>query len=208
MGGMIFSCAHCVGTKEGEQIIPEEGAAVPRVMTTKADKKKLLKLKELSLYIAEQCRDIARFGNVKLNKILYYADFEAYRVWGEPITGATYQRDTYGPVPLGMRAAREELQRERAAIVLADERRQKRLVPLRPAVTKHFKPEELALVKAVVEEFRHRTAGYLSRESHKRAGWRLAKPGEEIPYYTAFIPDVPLKLTEGELEWARQMARA
>src|SRR6266540_3889807 len=50
------------------------------------------KLKELILYVADRSRDDLNFGAVKLNKILYYADFYAYRRLGHPITGAEYQK--------------------------------------------------------------------------------------------------------------------
>ncbi len=57
------------------------------------------KFRELFLYIAESCAEDPRFGAVKLNKILYYADFEAYRRLGEPITGDTYRKLSEGPAP-------------------------------------------------------------------------------------------------------------
>ena len=35
---------------------------------------------------------------VKLNKLLYRADFEAFRLLGHPITGETYEKQEFGPV--------------------------------------------------------------------------------------------------------------
>ena len=47
-----------------------------------------------SIYIVQTERFLdERFGAVKLNKILYFADFEAYRRLGEPITGGDDSSD-------------------------------------------------------------------------------------------------------------------
>jgi len=46
------------------------------------------KFKELLLYVAEQSVGDPHFGKTKLNKILYYIDFQAHGVLGEPVTGA------------------------------------------------------------------------------------------------------------------------
>src|SRR5262245_55681451 len=43
------------------------------------------KFKELVLYLALQSRADKQFGMVKLNKLLYLCDFEAYRVLGHSI---------------------------------------------------------------------------------------------------------------------------
>jgi Protein of unknown function (DUF4065) len=58
------------------------------------------KFKELVIYLcaaAEQAGDEG-FGMVKLNKLLYRADFEAYRLLGHSVTGETYEKQEYGPV--------------------------------------------------------------------------------------------------------------
>lgn len=58
------------------------------------------------LYIAKRSLTDPYFGYVKLNKILFYADFVAYGELGKPITGATYIRNLYGPTPRGSRRSR------------------------------------------------------------------------------------------------------
>ena len=49
------------------------------------------KLCELIIYIAEHSKDDTSFGAVKLNKLLYYSDFSAYRQLRNSITDAEYQ---------------------------------------------------------------------------------------------------------------------
>ena len=67
------------------------------------------KFRELLLYIASESTDDPPFGAVKMNKILYYADFAAFRQFGKPITGATYRKLMEGPAPLEMLKERHAL---------------------------------------------------------------------------------------------------
>ncbi|MEP6936295.1 MAG: type II toxin-antitoxin system antitoxin SocA domain-containing protein [Nitrospirota bacterium] len=47
--------------------------------------------------IAHKGKTDPRLGSVKLNKLLYYADFTAYRNLEKAITGAEYQHLPEGP---------------------------------------------------------------------------------------------------------------
>nr|MBC8452856.1 DUF4065 domain-containing protein [Chloroflexota bacterium] len=58
------------------------------------------KFRELLLYVSERSKEDPRYGATKLNKILYYADFGAFRILGAPITGARYRRLHEVPVPI------------------------------------------------------------------------------------------------------------
>ncbi len=53
-----------------------------------------IKLRELVLYLATLSEGDATFGKVKLNKLLFYADFNAYLKFGKPITGHEYQKNS------------------------------------------------------------------------------------------------------------------
>ena len=57
------------------------------------------KFRETVIYIAGKCAGDPTFDTIKLNKILYYADFAAYRQLGSPITGAEYRKYAEGPAP-------------------------------------------------------------------------------------------------------------
>lgn len=148
------------------------------------------KFKELVLYVADRSLDDRYFGATKLNKLLFYADFIAYRDLGKPITGATYQKQDFGPVPKQMTSTRAALRKEKAAEVVKNYElhfRQKRLLPLREANLDAFSGAEIALVDKIIEMFRFRSAGDVSTFSHRAPGWQIAGDKEEIPYFTAFI---------------------
>lgn len=69
------------------------------------------KFKELVLYLSAASTADEGFGMVKLNKLLYHADFEAYRLLGHSITGATYEKQAYGPVARELPLVLDELGR-------------------------------------------------------------------------------------------------
>ena len=57
------------------------------------------KFQELVMYIAQSTEDDPTTSLIRINKILYYSDFEAYRQFAEPITGACYRKFHEGPAP-------------------------------------------------------------------------------------------------------------
>jgi len=57
------------------------------------------KFRELLLYIAAQGEDDPEFGTTRLYKALFYADWNAYIVSGQSITGHQYIKGPYGPMP-------------------------------------------------------------------------------------------------------------
>src|SRR6059036_264940 len=69
------------------------------------------KFKELVLLLAKRSDDDPRMSRVKLNKLLYLADFEAFRRLGKSITGATYIRGEHGPMAAELPGAEQELGR-------------------------------------------------------------------------------------------------
>ena len=84
------------------------------------------KFKRLVHYVIWRAGKRDWFGAVKLNKVLWFSDTEAFAHTGEPITGATYTRQQFGPVPKAIMPIRDELQRE-GAITIVRERKTDRL---------------------------------------------------------------------------------
>lgn len=167
------------------------------------------KLKELILYIAEVSQKDQRFGAVKLNKILFWADFEAYRRLGNSITGAEYQHLPEGPAPRQLLPARRQLEEDGSLEMT--ERPFHSYVQTVPQVKRTpnlrlFTPEEILIVDEVVEMLRSYTGADVSEISHREWGWRLTNDGETIEYRTAWLS--PMALTEAQTEKAQQVAAA
>jgi len=165
------------------------------------------KFSELVLYVAKRSEDDPRFGAIKLNKILYYADFNAYRILGQPITGATYQKLSEGPAPRQMLGVRSRML---DAGAISIEHRpcfsgvQQRIVPRREPDKTLFTREELAIVDEAISALWHMTEREASDFSRRETGWRLARQGEDIPYETAWLSAEPVP-QEAE-EYGRELA--
>ena len=57
------------------------------------------KLREMILLISERRQADPKFGAIKLNKLLFHADFSAFLTHGEPIAGKEYLKLPQGPAP-------------------------------------------------------------------------------------------------------------
>ena len=57
------------------------------------------KFRNLALYLAHKAKDDPHFGMVKLWIQMYYCDFISFQRTGKPITGATYEKRSWGPYP-------------------------------------------------------------------------------------------------------------
>jgi hypothetical protein len=149
------------------------------------------RFKELVLYIVALSADDDAFGAVKLNKLLFYCDFTAYRELGHALTGAHYQKLPWGPAAIEFLPLQDELLRDGLARVETRDRgghEQRVTVALQPPELRVFTPDELALVERVVGEMRSQDARSISDLSHAQsAGWQLVDEGQVIPYDTAFI---------------------
>ena len=165
------------------------------------------KLRELVLLVAERARDEHYFGRVKLNKVLFYIDFRAYRDNGQAVTGAEYQRMDFGPVPRELRTVLDQMLQDKSAALreeLVGSYTQSRVVPLREADTSVFSAEELNVIDSVLSEFRGLSGSRSSDLSHEEAGWRLAREGETIPYFTAYL--MTPRLSEDDINFLRAEA--
>lgn len=165
------------------------------------------KFAELVVYIATRCQSFELFGATKLNKILFYSDFEMYRDSGRAITGAKYVAHQFGPVPDRMASVRDSLIKDKAVAVFnrnpQSNFRQDRLVPLRNPDLAAFDPEEISLVDNVIGTLKNETASFVTELSHGFLGWQAAWKESEarqeasvpslatgdvgIPYETVFV---------------------
>lgn len=168
------------------------------------------KFKELLIYIAKASEKDPRFGAIKLNKILYFSDFAAYRLRGRSITGAKYKNLPEGPAPTALLPIREKLITSNA-IRLAKRLYyggvQDTIEALRPADESVFNAGngELMIVDEVIKWLWNKNGREVSDLSHKEPGWLLTDPGEMIPYRTAWLSTEPL--TEEQIELGKVVAQ-
>jgi hypothetical protein len=164
------------------------------------------RLKELILHIARQSEGDEAFGAVKLNKILFAADFAAYIKFGKSITGQEYFALERGPAPRRLKPILDDMIRRREAAEREDDfhgYRQRRVFALREADLKQFQAEEIALVDHIIHDWQGVTGSQLSRASHQFLGWKVAAEREVIPYTAGLV--CQRDLTKVEQEVARKL---
>jgi hypothetical protein len=159
------------------------------------------KFKELILLFAERSAADpvmrSRMSRVKLNKLLYLADFEAFRLLGHSITGATYVRGEHGPMAYELPLAEDELGRggllSWRVEQLADGVSQKVPVAEQAADPSVFESDELPIIEYALKELAEHGGKAAADWSHDDSvGWRLAKEDlERIPYETSIIASEP-----------------
>ena len=158
------------------------------------------KLAEMILYVCQKCADDPCFGAIKLNKILYFADFYHYGNFGTPITGVEYQKLPHGPAPRRLVPVRDRLIEERALgiqpVALVSGATQKRPVNLRQANLKMFSGDEIATIDEIIDVLRNLNSAQASELSHQMVGWLAVDEGATIPYSTVFLSNEPLNEAE------------
>ena len=145
------------------------------------------KMKELILYLAARSVDDPRFSSTKLNKLLFYCDFTAYRQLGHSITGHPYQKLHFGPAP-------------KAMIPILQYREQ------RLTKTSVLSLEEVALADQILEELWEDGASDAGDLSYDFIGWKAATLDEVIPYETVFVGDPSAPVSEDEVEFCLRLA--
>jgi uncharacterized phage-associated protein len=132
---------------------------------------------------------VSCLGRVKLNKLLYFADFDHFEKYGESITGETYQNDKLGPVPMHIEETIEEMESAKEADIVAEaviDFVRYHLVPRIHYNPSIFKPSEMEILSAVSEKWGHHTAKELVIASHGEAPWLATRNGNIIPYALAY----------------------
>lgn len=164
------------------------------------------KLAKLTHYICFQRHAPRMLDATKLNKILWYTDLIAYLKTGKQITGETYVKQRYGPVPKHIPAVIGELEEKRDLVVkevpFVGKKKRQYIALTEPDISM-FSPEEVNIVDSVMDVVCHRrTASSIGLASHDVI-WKLAEIGEEIPMYAVLASELG-EVTEKDIRWAQE----
>ena len=150
------------------------------------------RLKQMVLYVSKRCETAKRFGGIKLNKILWKSDFDAYAARGIPVTGRAYQRLRLGPAPKEMVPVRREMV-SRGMIRIdqvdfGDDIVEHRTMALIEPDLANFAEGDLAYVESAIGYYWHMTGMETSDDSHGPA-WMTRSDQEPMPYESALLSD-------------------
>ncbi len=152
------------------------------------------KLKNVLLYILERCAGKPNFGETVLYKLLYFSDFNYYELYEEHLTGASYRKLPFGPVPhnldtiINQMIGHGQLQRVRTEYHGLP---QTRYLPLEKANLTELKASEKEVIDRVIEQISDWSATAISNYAHKDMPWLASHEGEDINYELVFYRDTP-----------------
>ncbi len=155
------------------------------------------KFKNVILYILEHCAGKPNVGETVLYKLLYFADFNYYELYEEQLTGATYCKLPYGPVPqnfdqiVNQMTGQQQLQKVKTNYHGYP---QTRYLPLEKANLTELKASEKEVIDRVIEQMSDWSAAAISAYSHKDLPWLASKEGESINYELVFYREKPFSV--------------
>lgn len=155
------------------------------------------KFKNVLLYILERCGGKPNVGETVLYKLLYFSDFNYYELYEEHLTGASYRKLPYGPVPQKLDSIIEQMLQEGRLQRVKTEYHgypQTRYLPLEKANLTQLKASEKEVIDRVIDQMSDWSASAISNYSHKDMPWLASKEGEEINYELAFYRDTPFSV--------------
>lgn len=150
------------------------------------------RLREATIYVCIKCNDATRFGKVKLNKILWRADFEAFRARRIPVTGTSYQKLAAGPAPLDMPLVLQELQSGKLLKIEIKEHEhgyeEHRPIAIQNINYRWLNKDDLSYLDESIQYYWNKSASKASDLSHKVA-WKTRDMKGLMPYESAFFSD-------------------
>jgi uncharacterized phage-associated protein len=158
------------------------------------------RFKQVVHYVIARC-DPTELGNVKLHKILYFADMLHFMDRHVPLTGADYIKQQFGPTARHLGSVLDELEREGQIRVSTGTYygfKKKDYVCVAEPDPAAIGNEAQALLNDVIEFVIGRSAKEISELSHNRA-WETAKMRERIPYASVYGLQ-PVEVTDRDIE--------
>jgi len=179
---------------------------MPLTYSSRSGKEK--RLTELILYISKKLSNDEYFGQIKLNKVVFFSDFTAFGRLGKTITGVEYQHLDEGPAARPMLPIQTRM--KTAKILVIEPRSlygytQDRPVSLRDPDLSDFSGEEIAIVDAWIDRLRPMTATKASKLSHDTFGWRITNNGQTIHPMSVFISWKP-RPTAADIKRGQRLA--
>ncbi|HEX8382889.1 MAG TPA: Panacea domain-containing protein [Sphingomonas sp.] len=148
--------------------------------------------------------DPKKLGAVKLNKVMWYADLEAYRRSGTTVTGQlSYEKRQHGPVPNNIvRSIRrlEQADKITTRLVPTFGGTRREHVWLKQPDVNAFSADEVDILNEAIDWVCDtHTAKSISELSHDNL-WEAAELGEQIPIGAACV--TPDDIDGEDIAWA------
>lgn len=162
------------------------------------------KLENLLLYMLEKCGGKPNIGETVLYKLLYFVDFDAFETFGAPVTGMSYIKLQYGPVPAKKEydpvlSSMKECGKLNIFTHKYFNKMQKRYVALANPNLKCFTAIEIELISKVINKLSNMSANEITEFVHEDVPWKLTKENDIIDYRLAFDRETPYSSNDYDL---------
>lgn len=145
------------------------------------------KLKEAAHYIIYKCGHKGTFGKTVLFKLLYFSDFNYYKLHFQSITGESYRKLQHGPSPCTFDKAQNELSKEGKIKVIIDQvNGVYKFKSMEPPQINVLNEDEIAFLDKVIAKVGHCNAKEISALSHEDTPWQVTKEKDIIEYDLVF----------------------
>lgn len=162
------------------------------------------KFANVLLYILERCAGKPNVGETVIHRLLYFSDFNYYELYEEHLTGATYYKLPFGPLPANGQAAIHQMMKHDRSIerLQTDYNgyQQTRYIPLKRVDLSQLKASETEILDRVLEQFSDWSAAAISEYAHGDMPWLVSKEGEAINYELALYREAPYSVRTYEEE--------
>jgi hypothetical protein len=150
------------------------------------------RLMQMILYVAKRCEPCRFFGAIKLNKIIWKADFNSFAERRVPVTGREYLKQKFGPALREMVPVQRDMFRDGLIRFdrrdFGDDKVEERTIALAEPDMSLFSEEDLVFVERSINHYWEMTGTESSDESHGIA-WDTRALGVPMPYESALLSD-------------------
>ncbi len=147
------------------------------------------KFRNILLYVISECGAKANFEKNLLNALLYFTDFDYYEVYEEHLTGATYKKVPYGPIPEKIDDILNNMIENSEIIKVETDSERKvmfRLLALQKPDLKMLKANEKVIIDNVIDKYADWNAEKLTEFARNDMPWKATDEGDIIDYELAF----------------------
>lgn len=150
-----------------------------------------------SYMVRTMCAIVGGAFTTKLNKLLFYADFLAFKARGESISGSPYRAIQHGPVPADYGALLDRLANDEfieLEEVDFDDHSGARVRPgPRLPQMAPLDPTEQRIIEYVAKHFHQLSSRRIRDVSHEESAWRETEP-KSLINYAAHAPRLSIDL--------------
>ncbi len=140
------------------------------------------KLTEMVQYLVEHCKTVSP---TKLNKLMFYSDFQQYRKTGRSISGLKYRAIQYGPVPEHYDTIYDHIPGLDKNIEVFQDGKEATTFRLNQKVKiKYLTEPEQETLNEILSRFGQMKAKDLVEISHQETGWKDNETNHEFISYT------------------------